>query len=322
MKSSAIIEQGFHTAVLSSALATNTRIAYEKGWSRFTDYCTEEHIADPLSASPDMVARFLVQLATRPSQQSGIVLSMGTVKLYKSAINKKYTDAGKSSPTNHPVVRATLKGLARLKGTACRRVEALREYHVQAMLSHCADTTIGRRDAAIIAIGFAGALRRSEICNLIVDDVEFLEPGEGVNRHMFLTIRRSKTDQQGRGQKIAILDGRAIRPIHRLQMWLNASGITSGPLFQTMKRGGHVQGRPLHHSDIPRIVKYYASRIGLNPKEVAGHSLRAGFVTSAAVHHARLDKIMAITRHTNPATVIQYIRDADSFTDHAGERFL
>ncbi len=322
MISSALIEQSSHTDALSSALATNTRIAYEKGWSRFTDYCTKERIVDPLSASPDMVARFLVELGTRPSQQSGIVLSMGTVTLYKSAINKKYTDAGLSSPTNHPVVRATFKGLARLKGTACRRVEALREYHIQAMLSQCADTIIGRRDAAIIALGFAGALRRSEICDLTVEDVEFLESTEEANQRMFLTIRRSKTDQQGRGQKIAILDGRVIRPVHRLQVWLNASGITQGPLFQTMKRGGHVQGKPLHHSDIPRLVKHYAALIGLDPKEVAGHSLRAGFVTSAAVHHARLDKIMAVTRHTNPTTVMQYIRDADSFTDHAGEHFL
>ena len=317
-----MIVQGFHDDVLASALATNTRIAYEKGWSRFTEYCTEVDIADPLLASPDIVARFLVQLATKPSPHSGTVLSMGTVTLYKSAVNRKYTEAGKSSPTNHPVVRATLKGLARLKGTACRRVEALREYHIHGMLSQCAETTIGRRDAAIIAVGFAGALRRSEICDLIVDDVEFLEPKKGSNRHMFLTIRRSKTDQQGRGQRIAILDGSVIRPIFRLQMWLRSSRITSGPLFQSMKRGGRVQGKPLHHSDIPRIVKHYASRIGLNPKEVAGHSLRAGFVTSAAVHHARLDKIMAVTRHTNPATVMQYIRDADSFSDHAGENFL
>ncbi len=322
MNSSATIEHGIHTEVLFSALATNTGIAYKKGWSRFIEYCDEIENAEPLSASPDAVARFLVHLATKPSTRSGTVLSMGTVTLYKSAINRKFTEAGKASPTNHPMVRATLKGLARLKGTACRRVEALREYHIQAMLSHCPDTTIGRRDAAIIAVGFAGALRRSEICDLIVDDVEFLETENGSNRHMFLTIRRSKTDQQGRGQRIAILDGSVIRPIHRLQMWLRASRITSGPLFQSMKRGGHVQGRPLHHSDIPRIVKHYASRIGLNPKEVAGHSLRAGFVTSAAVHHARLDKIMAVTRHTNPATVMQYIRDADSFSDHAGEHFL
>ena len=83
-----------------------------------------------------------------------------------------------------------------------------------------------------------------------------------------------------------------------------------------------MRGRPLHHSDIPRLVKYYAARIGLDPAQVSGHSLRAGFVTSAAAHHARLDKIMEITRYTNPSTVMKYIRDADSFKDHAGEGFL
>lgn len=314
--------QDIHSVVLSSALAANTRIAYEKGWSRFTDYCREEKIQDPLSASPEDVARFLVQLATQPSPLSGIVLSMGTIALYKSAINKEYSHAQKASPTNHPLVNATLKGLARLRGTAPRQVKALREFHIEAMLAQCADTTIGRRDAAIIAVGFAGALRRSEICELTVEDVEFLKSAEGNDQHMFLTIRHSKTDQQGKGQKIAILDGHTIRPIHHLRMWLDASRITHGALFQTMRRGGHVRGKPLHHSDIPRLIKHYAQKIGLDPKEVAGHSLRAGFVTSAAAHHARLDKIMAITRHTNPSTVMKYIRDADSFSDHAGQNFL
>ncbi|MBF2734508.1 MAG: DNA recombinase [Betaproteobacteria bacterium AqS2] len=70
------------------------------------------------------------------------------------------------------------------------------------------------------------------------------------------------------------------------------------------------------------MIKHYAARIGLRPENVSGHSLRAGFVTSAAVHHARLDKIMEVTRHRSPATVMQYIRDADAFADHAGERFL
>ena len=78
----------------------------------------------------------------------------------------------------------------------------------------------------------------------------------------------------------------------------------------------------MHHSDIPRIVKHYAALIGLDPRAIAGHSLRAGFITSAAVHNARLDKIMAVSRHTNPSTVMRYIRDADAFADHAGQHFL
>ena len=322
MEALAITDLNLQREALSSELSDDTRTAYRKGWSRFSDFCVAEGIADPLSAPPDDVARFLVNLATHPSPQSGVVPSMGTVTLYKSAVNKKFLDAGKPSPTNHPLVRSTLKGLARIKGSSSRKVEALREYHIAAMLQACPDTLIGRRNAALIAVGFAGALRRSEVCSLVVDDIEFFDSRESDQDRMWLTIRQSKTDQHGKGQRVAILDGTTIRPIERLRRWLESSGITEGPLFQTMKRGGHLRGRPMHHSDIPRILKHYAALIGLDPKDIAGHSLRAGFVTSAAVHHARLDKIMAVTRHANPATVMGYIRDADAFADHAGQGFL
>ncbi len=307
---------------ISLALSDNTRIAYRKGWSRFTEFCASEGIVDPLSASPESVARYFVNLSTRPSPRSGIVPSMGTVTIYKSALARKFTDAGKPSPTNHPTVKATLKGLARLKGAPIRRVDALREYHIAAMIEACPETTIGCRDAAIIAVGFAAALRRSEICSLRVEDIDLIDhDGHGVDR-MIITVRRSKTDQQGRGQKVAVLNGHSIRPVDCLLTWLSSSGIVGGHLFQTMKRGGNLRGKPLHHSDIPRIVKHYAAAIGLDPSGISGHSLRAGFVTSAAVHRARIDKIMEITRHTSPATVMQYIRDADAFSDHAGQDFL
>ena len=322
MKNSVDTNGVTHAKFLSSSLAENTRIAYEKGWNKFEEYCTEFDIKDPLMVSPNAVAGFLVNLATKPSRRSGSVLSMGTISLYKSAVNNKFIEVGKASPTNHPVVNAALRGLARVKGHSSRRVEALREHQIVKMVSYCSKSTIGKRDAAVITLGFAGALRRSEICNLSFEDFELLEPTQSGKRRMFLYIRKSKTDQQGRGHKIAIIDGSTIQPIHHLQNWLDASKFTKGPLFRSMKRGGHVQQKPMHHSDIPRIVKKYAELIGLDSKTVAGHSLRAGFVTSAAVHHARLDKIMAITRHTNPATVMQYIRDADSFSDHAGEKFM
>ena len=69
-------------------------------------------------------------------------------------------------------------------------------------------------------------------------------------------------------------------------------------------------------------MKHYAKAVGIDPATVSGHSLRAGFVTSAAAHRARLDKIMAVTRHADPSTVMKYIRDADRFSDHAGAAFL
>ena len=221
-----------------------------------------------------------------------------------------------------------MKGLFRIRGVAPRRVKAMREYDVARMLDLCdgSGTLIGLRDAAIIALGFAGALRRSEICGLRVEDLEMLPEEEdgspGCSGRMFVHIRKSKTDQERRGQKIAVLEGKRIKPIRRVQAWLQASKIKQGPLFQTMKRGGRLRGSPMHHSDIPRLIKHYAKEIGLNPKDVSGHSLRAGFVTSAAAHQARLDKIMEITRHTNPATVMKYIRDTNSFQDHAGKNFM
>lgn len=309
-------------AYRAMALAENTRRAYRKGWACFLDYCRRVEIPDPFTASPDTVAGFLIFLATQRSPKSGQVLSMATVVLYASAITKQFSSAGVSSPTHHPTVTATLRGLTRLRGTAPRRVMALREDHIEAMLAQCAKTLIGIRDAAILALGFAAALRRSEICALRVSDIRiFVSRGEGSKR-MFLTVRRSKTDQMGKGHRIAVPEGKMIRPIQRLETWLSESGISRGPLFRSMKRGGRVQGKPLHHSDIPRLLKHYASQIGLDPKLVSGHSLRAGFVTSAAAHRARLDKIMEVTRHRNPASVMKYVRDADAFSDHAGEMFL
>lgn len=318
METSELAAEELQQDALDAELSENTRTAYRKGWSRFLDYCAAEQICEPLAASPEQVAHFLVHLATHANPRSGVVPSMGTVMLYKSALNKRFSEAGVPAPANSPIVASTLKGLGRLKGSAPRRVDALREYHIAAMLRACPDTPIGKRDAAIIAVGFAGALRRSEICDLLVDDVEFLED----ERRIWLTIRHSKTDQQGRGQRIAIQDGDGVRPIMHLKCHLRCSGISEGPLFQTMRRGGHLTGKRMHHSDIPRIIKHYAKLIGLNPKDIAGHSLRAGFVTSAAVHHARLDKIMAVTRHRSPSTVMAYIRDVDAFADHAGQGFL
>ncbi len=315
-------DSDIHKLVLSSAVAPTTRLAYNKAWTCFTEYCTREGVADPLSASPETVARFLTDCATRPRSGSGLPLSMGTVFLYSSAIAKRFADADRPSPTHHSTVRTTLQGLRRLAGTAPRRVKALREGQVKAMIDRCPDSVIGLRDAAVLALGFAAALRRSELCALRVDDATIIPPAGPHPRRMLLTIRRSKTDQNGRGQTIAVPEGRTVRPIDRVETWLSASGITHGPLFRTMKRGGSVQERPLHDSDVARLVKRYGTLIGLDPRELSGHSLRAGFVTSAAAHHARLDKIMAVTRHTSPETVMTYIRDADAFCDHAGNGFL
>ena len=288
---------------------------------------------DPRDATPRDVADFLVHLASEPrslraTTKPGQPLAPGSIRICLSAINRQFREWDLDSPASHPRVAAVLQALRKRSDGRRRQVKALREQEIARMLARCVELAkrqecrlIAARDAALIAVGFAGALRRSEICGLRFEDVEFLgEEGEGCG--MFLHIRRSKTDQYGRGQRIAIPEGELIRPVARMRHWLAQSGITRGPVFQTMRRGGHLQGRALCHSDTPRIVKKYVTAIGLDPAEYSAHSLRAGFVTSAAAHHARLDKIMEVTRHRSAGMVLRYIRQADAFDDHAGAGFL
>lgn len=300
----------------SAAQAPNTRIAYDKAWRCFERYC-EANSIQPLQASPDTLAEFFSTIGTQPSPSSGKLLSIGTITMYRCAINRRYSQAGKDSPAAHDKVKEVFSGLVRLRGGPPRQVRALRENQIMAMLDKCQPTRIGKRDAAILAVGFAAALRRSEICALTMEDIEMVD-----SDRLIIHIRRSKTDQEGKGQSVAVPNGKTIKPITRLQNWIADAAIESGIIFQTMRRGGSRTGLPLHHSDIPRLVKQYAKRIGLDPKEFSAHSLRAGFVTSAAVHHARLDKIMEVTRHKSPAMVLKYIRDVDVFDDHAGSGFL
>ena len=318
--------------VLETSLAENTRRAYRNGWRRFASFC-DQHRVDPMVATPATVAEFLVAMAAAPESprdggRTGPPLALGTMRICLAAINRRYGERNLESPASNVTVRSVLRGLGRLADPRPRRVKALREHEIAAMLSVCdrladqqENRTIAVRDAAVIAVGFAGALRRSEICDLRMHDIEFVE-GAGGRMGMFLHIRRSKTDQLGKGQSIAVPEGAFIRPVERLRRWLAAARIRKGPVFQSVWRGGRPRGKALHPSDIPRLVKAYVREIGLDPADYSGHSLRAGFVTSAAVHSARLDKIMEVTRHSNAEMVLRYVRQADAFRDHAGAAFL
>ena len=313
---------------IQTSLSANTRRAYAAAWQRFVTYC-DEHGIHPLTVAPDDVARFLARIASVPrspraTTKQGEPLALGTIRIILAAINRKFRDENKPSPAADPQVARVLQGLARMLPQGARQVRALREFELHRMLMSCDDLARQRpylvravRDAAVLALGFGGALRRSEICGLRFSDVEFVK-----EQGLLLHIRRSKTDQPGEGQTIAIPEGDLIAPVKRIRAWLDVSAITTGPLLQTLRRGGRLRGRALHPSDVARIVKRYAVAVGLDSSEYSGHSLRAGFVTSAAVHGARLDKIMEVTRHTRPGMVLGYIRQANAFKDHAGAAFL
>ena len=301
-------------AFREAAHSENTRVAYEKGWKCFTIWCRGADLA-PLEAKAEDIVRFLVAMAIEGT--GGKPLALNTLRLYRSGMNYQWRRMGASSPASARIVDDVLRGLARILGDVPRRVKALREYEILAMLKSCGDGLHGLRDAALLSLGFAAALRRSELCALQTGDLE-RKGAEGMTVH----VRQSKTDPQAAGQKVAVIEGKIIRPVAHLERWLSASSITEGFIFQTLLSGGVASGRPLDPGDVARVVKRHARRIGLDPLEYSGHSLRAGFVTSAAAHRARLDKIMEVTRHRNAETVMKYIRDEESFVDHAGAAFL
>jgi site-specific recombinase XerD len=173
----------------------------------------------------------------------------------------------------------------------------------------------GLRDRALLLLGFAGAFRRSELVALDCEDIEECETG------IRITIRRGKTDQEGQGATIAVVRGSIACPVEALRAWRNAAGITTGPLFRSVRKGGSA-GNRLTDQSVADIVKHHAERVGLDPALFAGHSLRAGFLTSAAKRGASIFKMMDVSRHRSVDTLRGYVRDAEIFKDHAGAGLL
>jgi site-specific recombinase XerD len=171
------------------------------------------------------------------------------------------------------------------------------------------------RDRALLLLGFAGAFRRSELVAVNVEDLEEADAG------LKVIIRRSKTDQEGQGATIAILKGSVACPVAAAKAWLEAAQIATGSIFRRIRKGGAVGDR-LTAQSVAHIVKAHAERAGLDPTLFAGHSLRAGFLTSAAAKGASIFKMMDQSRHRSADTLKGYVREAEPFQDHAGTGLL
>ncbi len=172
---------------------------------------------------------------------------------------------------------------------------------------------IGVRDRAMVLLGFAGAFRRSELVALDVEDCTFGKDG------LTITLRRSKTDQDGAGRKVGIPYGSNpdTCPVRTIQTWLEMAGIDSGPLFRSINRHGKVREGRLSGIDVSRVVKKLARRAGLDPAKYGGHSLRAGHATSAAIAGATERSIMKQTGHRSVQMVRRYIRDGSLFRENS-----
>lgn len=289
--------------------ADATRRAYRSDFEMFAAWCRARRNVEPLEASPDDVAAYL-------AAQASVGVRPSTLARRLAAIAYAHRLAGLPSPTMHEAVRAVMRGIRRTAGTAPAQKAPATADRIAAMLQAVpADTLRGKRDRALLLLGFAGAFRRSELVALEVADLAF-EP-EGVR----VMIQRSKADQEGQGQEIGIPRGTVLRPVAAVQAWLAAAEITAGPVFRSIDRHGKVRDA-LTPQTVAALVKRYADAAGLDPAAFAGHSLRAGFLTSAAEAGADVLRMMEVSRHKRVETMQGYVRRASLFKGHAGAGFL
>lgn len=285
--------------------ASATLRAYRSDWRHFDSWC-HEHGFLALPAAPETVAFYLGEFGSRQAA--------ATLTRRLTSINKVHRAAGHPAPAlmQHLPVGETLKGIRRTHGTEQTPKQPLFTENLRAMIDRLPNSAIGVRDRALLLIGFAGALRRSELVNVRVQDV--METKEG----LVIRILRSKTDQEGKGRQVAIPYGSAPEtcPVRAWREWIASGQLTEGPLFRRIDRHGHVNDRALHRDSIGAIVKRAAQAAGLDGNLYAGHSLRAGLCTQAYINGARELDIMRQTGHKSLETVRKYIRGRGLFRDN------
>lgn len=282
--------------------APRTLKEYRRDWRKFTRFCEARNFA-ALPATEESVAIYITALAQARLKYSTITRAL-------AAISVAHKNAGHETPTSREVVLRVLKGIRNTIGVARTKkapvvVEDLRELVMKLPAS-----VAGIRDRALLVLGFAGALRRSELVALDASDILFIRDG------LELTIRHSKTDQEKAGKKLGLPYGSnpLTCPVRTLQSWLEKAP-REGAIFRAVTQRGKIGAR-LSDKDVARIIKRACVAAELNPKSFSGHSLRRGFVTTAA-RAGKLERdIMRQTRHKSVVMVREYIEEAGLFENN------
>ncbi|MDE0853960.1 MAG: tyrosine-type recombinase/integrase, partial [Nevskia sp.] len=288
---------------LTASLSASTKRAYSSDLAHFLAW------GGTIPADPELVARYLAL--------HGENLSPFTLARRLIAIGKAHGAQNLANPCDNELVRSVLRGIRRVHGSAQRQVDPLLKEDVLAVIDALPPTLKGTRDRALLLVGFAAALRRSELVGLNVEDVKFVPEG------LILRLRRSKTDQEGEGRDIGIPYARSRAcPVKALRAWLDQAGITAGPIFRGVGKSGHIQPSRMTSQSVALVIKHNAAKVGLDPERFSGHSLRAGLITSAAKLGVSTYKIRQQSGHRSEATLTKYIRDGELFLMNAAGAVL
>lgn len=289
--------------LVSASLSEGTKRGYQNDIAQFKAW------GGNIPASPETIAAYLADLSG--THQTATIVRRVT------ALSKAHEAIGAPNPTKSEIVRATMRGIKRTIGTASREAKPVLREDLFQMLECMGDSAKDMRDKALLLLGFAGAFRRSELVSIDVADIEHIRQG------IVVTLRRSKTDQEGRGRKIGIPFGRSKWcPVKELAAWLEQAKIETGPVFRGVNRHDHVADQRLSGEAVCIIIKQRVAAAGFDPTGYSGHSLRAGLATSATMVGASAWKIRQQTGHASDAMLNRYIRDGDMFTSNAAGMVL
>jgi site-specific recombinase XerD len=304
---------------VAAARAPNTLRGYRSDWAEFSTWCAQ-HRRDPLPATAATISGYLTDLARAGPK-------VGTMSRRLSAI--RFAHRCTIGPIPPPALGSSRSGRVSVAPTAHPPDQAtpLMPPDLLDVLAACPQTrtwkTPGRaaepdlaglRDRALLLIGFFAALRRSELSALTVDQVTEHPNG------LVLTLPRSKTNQHGVHTELVVLPraGHAARcPVTALRAWLDAAGISEGPVLRPVSKGNRPLPRHLHPESVNTLIQAAAARAALDPMPYSAHSLRAGFVTYAHLRGASDRAIAHQTRHRSLAAVGTYVRIHEAWADNA-----
>jgi integrase/recombinase XerD len=279
---------------LEGAYADSTLCAYRADVETFVSWC-ERRGRRPLPASPKLLASFVENEAKR--------CSVATIKRRLAAIGKIHRLMKLENPVENEDVKLALRRALRKKSARPRQALGLTRELREQLIAACDDSLSGKRDRAILAIGYDTLARRSEIVSLRVEDIT--QTARGAK----LIIRRAKNDQLGLG-RVAHISHSALG---YLEEWLKAARIVSGPLFRSIK-SGTISGSSLHPHSIGVIIKRAAKSAGLSSakiKQLSGHSMRVGAAQDMMTSGLDILPIMAAGGWKTTNVVARYIENAD-----------
>lgn len=299
-----------------AAASENTLKAYAKDWGHFARWCRMRG-ADPLPPSPELIGLYIADLAA--PQGKTPALSVSSIERRLSGLTWGYAQRGAGLDRKDRHIASVLSGIRRRHARPPVQKEAILPEDIRGMLATLPHDLRGLRDRAILLIGFAGGLRRSEIVSLDLGRDDTPESGGWVQlmEGGALITLRGKTGwrevEVGRGSSDQTC------PVHALTQWLHFAKLDFGPIFVAVSRDGQrATKNRLSDKHVARLIKQTVEAAGLRPelskaerlRLYSGHSLRAGLASSAEVDERYVQKHLG---HASAEMTRRYQRRRDRF---------